>query len=57
MNLTTKEREEIGRKCKRLIDFGRLEYLKDQELDCDMTVYIEEQLTPENVAIFAKPIS
>ncbi|VDI29464.1 tRNA:m4X modification enzyme [Mytilus galloprovincialis] len=55
LNLSIKEREEIGRKCKRLIDYGRVEYLKEKGLNCDMKVYIEEQLTPENVAIFAKP--
>ncbi|KAK3091884.1 hypothetical protein FSP39_023437 [Pinctada imbricata] len=55
LNLTVKEKEEIGRKCKRLIDFGRVLYMKEQGLQCDLREYIEDKLTPENVAIFAKP--
>ena len=55
LNITSSQREEIGRKCKRLIDYGRVLFLRERGLSCEIKGYIEEKLTPENVAIFAKP--
>ncbi|OWF35563.1 tRNA:m(4)X modification enzyme TRM13-like [Mizuhopecten yessoensis] len=48
-------REKIGRQCKRLIDFGRVKYLREHNIDSKLVVYIDEKLTPENVAIIALP--
>jgi tRNA:m4X modification enzyme len=55
--LSLTQREEIERKCKRLIDIGRVHYLKDCGLQSQLKTYIEEKLTPENVVIVAKSAS
>ncbi|WAR22789.1 TRM13-like protein [Mya arenaria] len=51
--LTQSEREQIGRKCKRLIDHGRICYLQEHGLRSTMKIYIEEFFTPENVVLLA----
>ncbi|XP_060082028.1 tRNA:m(4)X modification enzyme TRM13 homolog [Ylistrum balloti] len=55
LSLPTETRERIGRQCKRLIDFGRVQYLQEHGMDSKLVVYIDERLTPENVAIIAVP--
>jgi tRNA:m4X modification enzyme len=57
LQLSPSQREEIGRKCKRLIDIGRVHYLKDFGLQSQLKTYIEGKLTPENVVIVAKSAS
>ena len=52
--LTEKEREEIGRKCKHLIDYGRVKFLEDHGLTSCLKVYIEDFYTPENVVLVAR---
>ncbi|BFZ17046.1 hypothetical protein BsWGS_20085 [Bradybaena similaris] len=51
--LSVSEREDIGRKCKRLIDTGRLHYLRSKGMKCFLRQYIDEELTPENVVLLA----
>uniref|UniRef100_A0A2C9LXY1 tRNA:m(4)X modification enzyme TRM13 n=1 Tax=Biomphalaria glabrata TaxID=6526 RepID=A0A2C9LXY1_BIOGL len=51
--LSVRQREEIGRKCKRLIDTGRLHFLKSKGLQCFLREYIDESITPENVVLIA----
>ena len=51
--MSNKEREEVGRKCKQLIDYGRVQYLLDQNMDGFLRQYIDHQLTPENIALIA----
>lgn len=48
------EREKIGRNCKRIIDYGRLQYLKETGLDVSIKEYIDGKLTPENIVLIAK---
>jgi tRNA:m4X modification enzyme len=51
--LSQEEREVIGRKCKRLIDLGRVYFLQEHGLKSSLKVYIEEFFTPENVVLVA----
>ncbi|KAK3612674.1 hypothetical protein CHS0354_042200 [Potamilus streckersoni] len=51
--LSEKEREEVGRKCKHLIDYGRVMYLKDKGLNSQLKIFIENYYTPENVILIA----
>ncbi|KAJ8316633.1 hypothetical protein KUTeg_005827 [Tegillarca granosa] len=55
LKLSDEERATIGWKCKRLIDIGRVFYLKDKGLHSELKIYIDYKLTPENVAIFVLP--
>jgi len=50
-SLSVTERESIGRKCKRLIDQGRLVYLTERGLACCLRAYVDEEITPENVVL------
>ena len=54
VQITEKERETIGRRCKQLIDFGRVKYLEDHGLISNLNIYIEDFYTPENVVLLAK---
>lgn len=47
-----KERELVGWKCKRLLDFARAEYMRDQGYDAKLCFYVEKEQTLENVCIF-----
>ncbi|XP_052274218.1 tRNA:m(4)X modification enzyme TRM13 homolog isoform X2 [Dreissena polymorpha] len=51
--LTQAEREMIGRKCKRLIDYGRVCFLREHGLESSLKAYVEEFYTPENVVLLA----
>lgn len=55
MKLSDERRAAIGWKCKRLIDIGRVFYLKDKCLHSELKIYIDYKLTPENVALFVLP--
>ena len=48
-------REAIGLKCKRLIDLGRLAYLKEHGLDARLVYFVEKATSLENVMIIATP--
>lgn len=53
LGLTHSEREEIGRKCKRLIDMGRVHYLQQHNLISELVIYVDSEVTLENVALVA----
>ncbi|XP_046329278.1 tRNA:m(4)X modification enzyme TRM13 homolog isoform X1 [Haliotis rufescens] len=55
LKLSETEREEIGRRCKRLIDYGRIKYLQHYQMDSNLREYIDHHLTPENIVLIAKP--
>lgn len=51
---TKVEQEAIGYQCKRIIDYSRLQYLKDQGYHTGAFYYISKDVTLENLCIFAK---
>ncbi|XP_076582983.1 tRNA:m(4)X modification enzyme TRM13 homolog [Chaetodon auriga] len=55
--LSAGERQQVGRLCKRLIDGGRLHFLKTKGLDSKLSAYISSQVTLENVLLTAVPSS
>ncbi|XP_049587011.1 tRNA:m(4)X modification enzyme TRM13 homolog isoform X1 [Syngnathus scovelli] len=55
--LSPAERERIGRRCKHLLDAGRMEFLRRRGFCGRLTRYVETQVTPENVLLTAMPIS
>lgn len=46
-----KEREEVGWKCKRILDHARLHYLSTNDYDAKMSFYADKSTTLENVCI------
>ena len=42
-------------KCKRLIDGCRMEWLADQGLQSELSLYVPEDVSPENVLLSALP--
>ncbi|XP_005104573.1 tRNA:m(4)X modification enzyme TRM13 homolog [Aplysia californica] len=58
-SLSVTVRENIGRKCKRLIDTGRLHYLRSKGMTCCLREYVSGEITPENVVLLAhcEPVS
>ncbi|KAM9357541.1 tRNA:m(4)X modification enzyme TRM13 homolog [Symphorus nematophorus] len=55
--LSAEERETVGRLCKRLIDGGRLHFLKTNGFDGRLSRYVSSQVTLENVLLSAVPSS
>ena len=52
--LSAGEKEEIGRCCKRLLDVGRLRFVKDQlGLEGELVSYAPRSVTPENALLLA----
>ncbi|XP_050308508.1 tRNA:m(4)X modification enzyme TRM13 homolog [Anthonomus grandis grandis] len=51
--LSREEREDIGRKCKNVINYGRLLFLEQFGLKCQLHFYVEKDVTLENVCIVA----
>jgi tRNA:m4X modification enzyme len=45
----------VGWKCKRLIDYGRQQYLQHHGMAANLKIYIDAQQTPENVVLLAVP--
>ncbi|XP_013389808.1 tRNA:m(4)X modification enzyme TRM13 homolog [Lingula anatina] len=54
--LTPKQREDIGKQCKRLIDLGRMHYLKQKGFQTQLMVYIPHTVSLENVVLTAVPL-
>lgn len=54
--LTRQDKEEIGRKCKRIIDWGRKTYLEERGFRCLLHFYVKEDVSPENVCLIAQRI-
>lgn len=53
MNLSIQRREEIGRRCKLLLDIARIRSLTTAGLDARLVYFVDRDVTPENVAIVA----
>ena len=49
--LTSDEQENIGIMCKRLIDYGRVQYIEKQGLKASLVKYTSRDITPENIAL------
>lgn len=47
------ERKEIGRKCKRLIDFARMRFLDQNGFKCSLKRYVNSDITLENICLVA----
>lgn len=52
---TVEEQEQIGLKSKRLLDWGRIEYLRENQFDAHLKVYASKSITLENIALIATP--
>jgi tRNA:m4X modification enzyme len=44
-------REELGFKCKRILDFGRVHYLRSLGANCELKYYVPRSTSKENVAL------
>nr|XP_054764185.1 tRNA:m(4)X modification enzyme TRM13 homolog [Lytechinus pictus] len=55
LGLSVPEREEIGFKCKRILDMARLSYMKALGLDAKLVYYVERNISPENAVLIAVP--
>lgn len=49
--LDRKAREEIGWKCKRIIDYARINFLKENSYEASLKYYCDQSVTLENVCI------
>lgn len=56
MGLNQQQREEIGKKAKLLIDYGRFYYLLNNKFNCHLYYYVEQDVTLENVCIVGTKI-
>lgn len=52
--LSHEDRKTIGRKCKMIINQGRLKYLEEHGFDAKLVYYVETSVSPENVCVIAK---
>lgn len=48
-------REQLGYKCKRIIDIGRAKYLEANGYDVNLIYYVEPSTSLENLALIATP--
>ncbi|KAF9437574.1 tRNA:m(4)X modification enzyme TRM13 [Entomortierella beljakovae] len=48
-------RERLGRQCKRLLDIGRVQYLKGIGFDAELVYYVDKETSLENLALMAVP--
>ncbi|XP_034562821.1 tRNA:m(4)X modification enzyme TRM13 homolog [Notolabrus celidotus] len=55
--LSSSEREQIGLLCKRLIDCGRLHFLKARGFEGKLSQYVDTPVTLENILLTAVPLS
>lgn len=53
LNLSVQKREEIGNKCKLLIDQGRVMFLKENGINAKLLYFIQKEISLENVALIA----
>jgi tRNA:m4X modification enzyme len=53
LGFSESESEEIGRRSKRLIDAGRVWYLKQFGMDASLYYYVDPSVSLENVALIA----
>jgi tRNA:m4X modification enzyme len=52
--LKVDEKEILGYTCKRIIDQGRLEYLRENGFTVELVHYVDREVSPENIALFAR---
>lgn len=57
LNLSQVQREEIGKRAKILLDWGRASYLKECGFDARLVYYVPSTVSLENVCIVAKKCS
>lgn len=48
------QKEELGRKAKMIINWGRLKFLQTLKYDCRLVYYVETDVSLENVCLVAK---
>lgn len=48
------QRFALGKKCKRLIDMGRLLWLRERGMQAKLVEYIADTVSPENKVLLAK---
>ncbi|XP_017491130.1 PREDICTED: LOW QUALITY PROTEIN: tRNA:m(4)X modification enzyme TRM13 homolog [Rhagoletis zephyria] len=54
--LSLAERERIGGMCKRILDYGRLQYLRSHGFKATLKYYVDRDVTLENVCLIARKI-
>lgn len=54
---SVEKQEQIGLKAKRILDWGRIEYLKNNGFNAHLKVYATKNITLENIALIATPTS
>jgi tRNA:m4X modification enzyme len=52
--IDAKARAVLGRKCKRLIDTGRLQWLTEHGMQAKLVEYIAASVSPENRLLLAR---
>lgn len=50
------ERFALGKKCKRLIDMGRLLWVREKGMQAKLVEYIADTVSPENKVLLAKRV-
>ncbi|EDO46123.1 predicted protein [Nematostella vectensis] len=53
LGLSIADREEIGRQCKRLLDAGRVWYLREKGFNTSLAYYVDSSVSLENVVLLA----
>ncbi|KAF8950668.1 tRNA:m(4)X modification enzyme TRM13 [Haplosporangium bisporale] len=48
-------REKLGQQCKRLLDIGRVMYLRENGFDAELVYYVDKETSLENLALMAVP--
>lgn len=48
-------REKLGQQCKRLLDIGRVMYLREKGFDAELVYYVDKETSLENLALMAVP--
>ena len=51
---TAEERVAVGKKCQRLLDHGRVQWLTQLGLEAELVRYVGEEVTPENRLLLAR---
>lgn len=53
--LSIQEKIELGFQCKRIIDYGRIDFLRNHGYSCEFVQYVKENVTPECYLLRATP--
>jgi tRNA:m4X modification enzyme len=57
MGWTPTEREQMGRACKRLLDYGRVLFLQERGFDARLVEYTDKAISLENVALVVRRVT